>query len=75
MSRRCQITGKMSNAANNVSHSNRRTKRVQKANIVTKRLFIPSQNRWVALKLSTAAMRSISKMGVEQFLKKNGVTL
>jgi large subunit ribosomal protein L28 len=75
MSRRCQITGKTSNTANKVSHSHRRTKRAQKANIVRKRLFIPSQNRWVALKLSTAAMRSIAKMGVEEFLKKSGVTL
>ena len=46
MSRRCELTGKANNTANNVSHSKRRTKRVQKANILTKRLFIPSQKRW-----------------------------
>ena len=75
MSRRCALTGKTNNTANSVSHSNRRTKRVQRANILTKRLFIPSQNRWVRLKVSTAALRTLEKLGVEAFLKQSGVSL
>ncbi len=72
MSRRCQLTGKHNNTANNVSHSKRRTKRVQKANIFSKRVFLPSKKRWVRLKISAAALRSIEKMGVEEFLRKTG---
>lgn len=75
MSRRCQLTGKTNNTANNVSHSNRHTKRVQKANVHTKRLFIPSQNRWVRVKLSTSALRTIEKLGMDEFLRKTGVKL
>jgi len=75
MSRRCQLTGKQNNVANNVSHSKRRTKRLQKANIISKRMFIPSQNRWVRVRLSTAALRSIEKVGLEEYLKKVGAVL
>ena len=75
MSRRCQLTGKTNNVANNVSHSKRHTKRVQEANIVSKRLYVPSAKRWVRLRISTAALRSIDRMGVEAFLKKNGYTI
>ena len=75
MSRRCQLTGKTNNVANNISHSHRRTKRVQKANVFSKRLFIPSQNRWVRLKVSANALRSIEKLGMDEFLRKTGVTL
>ncbi len=75
MSRRCQLTGKENNSANNVSHSNRRTKRVQKANVHSKRLFVPSQNRWVRVKLSTQALRTIEKLGIDEFLRKTGAKL
>ncbi|HNY26319.1 MAG TPA: 50S ribosomal protein L28 [Candidatus Sumerlaeota bacterium] len=74
MSHRCELTGKKNNVANSVSHSNRHTKRLQKANVTTKRLYIASQKRWVSLKVSTAALRSIEKVGVEEFLKRTGVT-
>ena len=75
MSRRCQLTRKSNNAANNVSHSKRHTRRVQRANIISKRLYLPSERRWVRVKLSTAALRTIEKVGVEEFLKKTGVRL
>ena len=75
MARRCQLTGKSNNTANSVSHSNRHTKRVQKANIITKRVFLPSQKRWVRLKISTQALRSIEKLGIEEYIKKVGATV
>lgn len=75
MSRRCELTGKTRNNAFNVSHSNRHTKRVQNANIIEKRLYIPSQKRWVRVKLSASALRSIEKVGVEAFFKKVGATV
>ena len=75
MSRRCQLTGKSNNTANNVSHSQRKTKRVQKANIINKRFFLPSQNRFVRIKVSISAMRSIAKLGIEQFIKQCGARI
>lgn len=75
MSRRCQLTGKSNNTANTVSHSNRRLKTVQKANVFRKRIFVPSQNRWVRIKVSSAALRTLEKVGVEEFLRRNNITL
>lgn len=75
MSRRCQLTGKQNLAGNSVSHSNRRSRRLQKANIITKRLYVPSKKRWVQVKLSTQALRSIEKVGVETFLERSGYSL
>lgn len=75
MSRRCELTGKGNNVANNVSHSKRRTKRVQQANVFNKRIYVPSQKRWVTIKLCAQALRTIEKLGVDEFLKKAGVSL
>jgi large subunit ribosomal protein L28 len=70
MPRLCQLTGKKNVRANNVSHSNRRTRRLQKANITSKRLYVPSEKRWVTLKLSANALRTLEKVGVEEFVKR-----
>jgi len=75
MAYRCQLTGKKNNVANSVSFSVRRTKRLQKVNLIKKRFFIPSKKRWITLRVSTSAVRSIEKMGVEAFLKKCGVAV
>jgi len=55
---------------NNVSHSKRRTKRRFLPNLKTKRLFLESENRWITLRLSTSAMRTIDKVGLDNALKK-----
>ncbi len=70
MSRVCQLTGKRPISGNNVSHSNRRTKRVFKPNLQKKRFFIPELNRWVTLKISAKALRTINKLGLYAYLKK-----
>ena len=75
MSRRCQLTGKSNNTANTVSHSHRKTKTVQKANIFKKRIYIPSQKRWVRIKVSSTALRTLEKVGVDEFLKRNNIKL
>lgn len=69
MSRVCQLTGKRPITGNNVSKSNRRTKRRFLPNLQTKKYFIPEINKWVTLKLSTSAMRNINKLGVYEYLK------
>ncbi|HPD95851.1 MAG: 50S ribosomal protein L28 [Bacteroidales bacterium] len=70
MSRVCQITGKSVMVGNNVSHSKRRTKRKFYPNIQKKRFFLEGENRWVTLKVSTSAMRTIDKIGIKAALKR-----
>ena len=69
MSRVCQITGKKAMVGNNVSHSNKKTKRKFNVNLVKKKFFIPEENKWITLKLSTSAIRNINKKGITQVLK------
>ena len=70
MSKVCQLTGKRPVAGNTVSHSNRKIKRRFLPNLQTKRFYVPEKDVWVTLKVSAAAMRSIDKMGVYEFVQK-----
>ena len=69
MSRVCQFTGKSVMVGNNVSHSNRKTKRRFFPNLVTKRFFIPEDESYITLKISTSALRTINKKGISACLK------
>jgi large subunit ribosomal protein L28 len=69
MSRICQITGKKRMVGNNVSHSNKKSKRVFQANLFTKKFFIPEENRWITLKVSAAGIRTITKKGISAAMK------
>ena len=78
MSRVCELTGKRPITGNNVSHSNRRTKRRFLPNLHKKRFYIPETNEWVTLKVSSEALRNINKLGVYEYLKrqqKKGVNI
>jgi len=70
MSKVCQLTGKRPATGNNVSHSNRKTRRRFLPNLQSKRFFIPETGETVRLKLSTNAIKSINKLGVYAYLKK-----
>jgi large subunit ribosomal protein L28 len=70
MSKVCQLTGKRPITGNNVSHSNRKTKRRFVPNIQKKRFYIQELDRWVTLTVSTSAMRNINKLGLLAYLKK-----
>lgn len=70
MSRVCQITGKRPRVGNNVSHSNIKTKRKFLPNLFTKRFYIPEEDKWVTLKVSSTALRTINKNGISAVLKK-----
>lgn len=75
MSRVCDLTGKKALKGNNVSHSNIKTKRRFYPNLHTKKFYIPEEDRWVTLKVSTSALRTINKKGISACLKefeKNG---
>ena len=68
MSRICQITGKKPMHGNNVSHANNKTKRVFRPNLAKRRFWVASENRWVTLRISQAALRTIDKKGIEAVL-------
>ncbi|HRI59813.1 MAG TPA: 50S ribosomal protein L28 [Saprospiraceae bacterium] len=70
MSKVCDLTGKRPITGNHVSHSNRKTKRRFYPNLQTKKFYMPETGEWVTLKVSTAAMRTISKLGLYQYIKK-----
>ncbi|MGF1638635.1 MAG: 50S ribosomal protein L28 [Cyclobacteriaceae bacterium] len=70
MSRICQITGKRPKVGNNVSHANNKTKRWFRPNLHKKRFFLPEENRWITLKVSSTALRTINKNGLSATLKK-----
>jgi large subunit ribosomal protein L28 len=61
MSRVCQLTGKSVMVGNNVSHSNRKTKRRFYPNLITKKFFVPEEDNFITLKIYAAALRTINK--------------
>lgn len=70
MSKVCQITGKRPRVGNNVSHANNKTKRKFLPNLHKKRFYIPEEGKWITLKVSTTALRTINKNGITSVLKK-----
>ena len=69
MARVCDLTGKRPMTGNNVSKSNRKTKRRFYPNLQTKKFYIPELKEWITLKVCTSAMRTIDKKGIYQYLK------
>jgi len=61
----CQVTGKRPMVGNNVSHANNRTKRRFLPNLQNRRFWVESENRWVRLRVSNAALRLIDKLGID----------
>ena len=75
MSKVCQISGKRVMFGNNVSKAINKTRRRFDINLVKKRFFIPEENKWVTLKVSASAIRTINKKGISTVLaeaKANG---
>lgn len=75
MSRKCKLTGKGPMTGNNVSFSQKKTKRRFLPNIQSKRIYVPELDRHVRVKMSVRAMRTVDKIGLMPFLKKQGLTL
>tara|TARA_B100000963_G_scaffold297220_1_gene268632 strand:+ start:662 stop:895 length:234 start_codon:yes stop_codon:yes gene_type:complete len=71
MSKICQISGKRVMFGNNVSKAINKTRRRFDINLVKKRFFIPEQNKWVTLKVTTSILKTINKKGITEVLRKN----
>jgi large subunit ribosomal protein L28 len=68
MARVCQVTGKGPMTGNNVSHANNKTKRRFLPNLQSRRFWVESENRWIRLRVSTKAIRTIDKNGIDVVL-------
>ena len=75
MARRCAVTGRGTMYGNAVSHSHLKTRRIWKVNLITKRIFLEDENRWVTVKLSTRALRTLRNKGLKAAMKDNGQDL
>ena len=75
MSKVCKLTGKKPQYGNNVSHAHNKTKRRWLPNIQKKRIWLPEENRWVRIRLSTRALRTIEKKGLLKYLRDEGLRL
>ncbi|MDO5607802.1 MAG: 50S ribosomal protein L28 [Capnocytophaga sp.] len=69
MARVCELTGKKAMVGNNVSHAMNKTKRKFNVNLTKKRFYIPEEDRWITLKVSTSAIKTINKKGITAVLK------
>jgi large subunit ribosomal protein L28 len=72
MAKVCAVTGKKPMSGNRVSHANNKTKRRFEPNLQEKRLWVPSEGRFVKLKLSASGLRTIQKKGIEAVLREMG---
>ncbi len=75
MARRCALTGVGPKSGNRVSHSHRKTRMRQLPNLHDKRLYVPELGRTVRIRLSTSALRTITKKGLMRFLRDEGLKL
>lgn len=69
MSRVCELTGKKAMTGNHVSFSNKKNKRRFNVNLMKKRFYIPEEDRWVTLKISSSALKNINKKGISAVMK------
>lgn len=69
MSRVCQLTGKKVITGNNVSHSKRRTKRKFYPNLITKKFYLPEEDKTITLKIAASTLRTITKKGITACVK------
>ena len=68
MARVCQVSGKAPMVGNNVSHANNKTKRRFLPNLQSRRFWVESENRWIRLRVTTNAIRTIDKLGIDVVL-------
>jgi len=70
MARVCQLTGKKPMSGNNVSHANNKTKRRFLPNLKNRKFWVETENRWVSMRITNAALRTIDKLGIDVIVKK-----
>jgi large subunit ribosomal protein L28 len=75
MSRKCKISGVSRQSGHRVSHANNKTKHVFKANLQSRRVYIPEEKKFVRIKVSTRIIRTIDKLGITETLRKYNLSV
>lgn len=78
MARKDQITGRGPATGNHVSHANNKVKRRFHVNLQKKRFYVPEEDRWVTLRVSTRTLKAINRKGIKAVLdeaRERGVSL
>jgi large subunit ribosomal protein L28 len=75
MSRVCKVSGKRPMTGNNVSHAHNKTKRRQYPNLQTKRIYVEELGKFVKIRLSVRALKTVTRDGLMPYLKKQGLSL
>ena len=75
MARVCRVSGKRPLVGNNVSHANNKTKRRQFPNLQSKRIYVEHLGRYVRIRLSARALKTVTRSGLMPYLKKQGLAL
>jgi len=75
VSRICQISGKRAMFGNNVSKAVNKTKRRFEVNLIAKKFFLPSKNKWINLKVSARVLKTINKKGIEAVLRNSNIRI
>lgn len=75
MSRICKVSGKKPLFGNNVSHAHNKTKRRQYPNLQSKRIYVEELGKFVRLRISARALKTVTRVGLMPYLKKQGLTL
>ncbi|MBK8955732.1 MAG: 50S ribosomal protein L28 [Saprospiraceae bacterium] len=70
MSKVCELTGVRPQYGNNVSHSNRKTRRRFNPNLQKKSFYVPETGEWIQLKITAKALRTVDKLGLYAYIKK-----
>jgi large subunit ribosomal protein L28 len=70
MTRECEVTGKRPVSGNKVSHANNRSKRRFLPNLQSRKFWVESENKWISMRISAAALRTIDKLGIDAVLAK-----
>jgi|TARA_B110000091_G_C13457677_1_gene326780 large subunit ribosomal protein L28 len=70
MARVCEVTGKKTVTGNNVSHANNRTRRRFIPNLQNRKFWLESENRWITMRISGAALRTIDKLGIDTVIER-----
>jgi large subunit ribosomal protein L28 len=72
---KCKLSGRKPMSGNNVSFSQKKTKRVFKPNVQSKKIYVPELGRSVRIQMSTRAMRTVDKVGLMPYLRQQGLAL
>lgn len=75
MSRKCKLSGKGPLVGYQISHAHNKTKKVQQPNLQWKRIYVPEEDRFVRVRVSARALRTITKKGLLGYLKDAGLSL